>query len=76
MLMLRSSPRVLAHYLAAVDVITRIDEELAPVQKLVHRVGDGGAGLKGDERAVGTVLDLTLVRLVLLESVSHDRLAL
>ena len=68
--------RVLADNHAAVDLLARLDEEPAAVQKLVHRVGHGLARLQGDEGAVDPHLDVALVGLVVLEAVRDDRLAL
>ena len=69
-------PGMLPDYLAAIDLLSWFDKELAPVQELVHRIGDGISGLQRNQGPVGTVVDLSLERLVLLVPVSHYRLAL
>ena len=67
---------MLAYHLACVDFLARVDEELAAVLQLVYRVCVGRARLHGYHAAVHAAGDVSLVRLVLLEAVSHDSLAL
>ena len=65
-----------AHYLTAVNLFTRIDEELATILKLVNRVSIGCTCLHCNHRTVHTAYYLALIRLILLEAVSHNGLAL
>ncbi len=65
-----------ADNLTGVDLLARVDEELAAVLQLVNRVGVGRARLHRYHRAVKAAGNISLVRLVLLEAVSHNRLAL
>ena len=67
---------VLAYHLTCVHFLTRINEELAAILQLVDRVSIGCAGLERNHRTVHTACNLALVRLVLLEAVGHDSLAL
>ena len=67
---------VLADDHAAVDFLARLDKEAAAVQELVHRIRNGLTRLQGDEGTVGAHLDIALVRLIILEAVRDNRLAL
>lgn len=67
---------MLAYYLTAVDFLTRIDEELAAILQLVDGISVCCTGLHGYHRTVHTTYYLALVRLILLETVCHDGLAL
>ena len=67
---------VLAYHLSRVDFLSRVNEEFSPVLQLVYGVGVGGARLHGYHRAIRSALNVALVRLVLLEAVSHDGFAL
>ena len=62
---------MLSDHLSGIDVFSRLHEEAAPVEQLVHGVCYGLACLQGDERAVVAALYFTLERLVLLEAVRH-----
>ena len=65
----------LAHDLSGVDLFLGEDEEAAAVLQLVDGVGVSRAAFHGDERAVGTTLDVAFPGLVLEEAVGHYGLA-
>ena len=67
---------MLAHHLSGVDIHSRVDEEAAPVLELVHRIRNRNSRLKGYQGTVCPALDITLVWFIVLEPVSHNRLAL
>ena len=67
---------MLADNLAGINLDTRLDEETPAVLKLVHRVGHRNTGFERHQRTVSPALDVTLVRLVILEAVSDDSLSL
>ena len=62
--------------LTHIDIFTWIDEELTTVLQLINSVGKGITGFKSNHRTVGTALDISLIGLILLETVSHDSLTL
>ena len=67
---------MLAHHLAAVNLLARLHEEAAAVEQLIHRISHGLPRLERHERTVGAHFNLTLERLVILETVCHHRFAL
>ena len=67
---------VLTHHHAGINLGLRIDEELSTVLKVVNGVGHRSAGVHRNQRAVRTAADLTLVWLVVLESMRHNGLSL
>ena len=67
---------VLSHYLSTIDILARVDEELATILQLVDGVSVGIARLKGYHRTIGAALYVALVWLILLETMRHDCLAL
>ena len=67
---------MLANHLTGIDFLTRIDEELTAILQLVDGISIGSTRLHSNHRTVGTTDDLALIRLILLEAVSHNSLAL
>ena len=67
---------VLTYNLAGINFLSRIDEEFSTILQLVYTVGISCSCLHGNHRTVDTTYDFALVRLILLEAVSHDSLAL
>ena len=67
---------VLANHLTHIDILTWVDEELAAILELVDSIGEGITCLEGYHRTIHTTLNLALIRLILLEAVRHDGLAL
>ena len=67
---------MLAYHLTGIDILTGIDEELAAILQLIDGVSEGIAGIHGDHGTIDAALDLALVRLILLEAMGHDGLAL
>ena len=67
---------MLSYNLAGIHLVLRFYEELAPILQMVYGICIGIAALQGNQRTVGTAVYLALERLVLLEAVRHDGLAL
>ena len=67
---------MLTDHLSHIDVLTWIDEELTTVLQLINSIGEGVTRLQGNHRTIHAALNLTLVRLVLLEAVCHNGLTL
>ena len=65
-----------ANHLPGIDILTRINEELSTILQLIDGIGKGVTCIHGNHRTIDTTLYLTLVRLILLETVGHDGLAL
>ncbi len=57
---------------AHVDLFARLDDHRAAVFQVEHGVGNGFTGLVGQQNAVGTTSDFTLVRLIVVEQAVHD----
>ena len=66
---------VFTHQHTAVNRIAGSDEEDAAFFERLQGERGGGAGIHGNERARGAVLDFTGVRRVFLEQVGHDTVA-
>ena len=67
---------VLTYHLTGINLILRVHKELAAVLQFVKCVSKYSTGLHGNHRTVGTALNVTLVRLLLLEAVCHHSLTL
>ena len=67
---------MLAHHLTGIDLLARVDEELAAVLEFVDGIGVGGARLQGYHGAIGAAHDVALIGLVLLIAMGHDGLTL
>ncbi len=67
---------MLTYDLAAVNLLTWVDEELTTILKLIDGVSVSGTCLQGNHATVAATANLALVWLILLEAVSHDSLAL
>ena len=67
---------MLANNLTIVNLLTWIDEELTTILKFVDRISIGSTSLHSNHRTVGTANNITLVWLILFETVSHDSLTL
>ena len=65
---------MLTYNLAAVNLLTRVDEELTTILQLIDGVSKGSTGFERNHATVRTAADFTLVWLILLEAVSHDSL--
>ena len=64
-----------AHYLAHVYGYARAYEHAAPILSVKEAVAVGIAGLGADKAAVGTLLDISLIRLILVEYAAHYAVA-
>ena len=67
---------MLTNNLAAVNLLTWVDEELTAILQLIDGVSIGSTCLQRNHATVGTAGNLALVWLILLEAVSHDSLTL
>ena len=63
---------VFADDLTHIDVLARVDEELAAILQLVDSVCKGIARIHGNHGTIDAALNLAFIGLVLLEAVSHD----
>ena len=66
---------VLAYHLPRVHFLARVDEEPSAVLQFVQRVGVCRAAFHRYQRTVVALHYLALVRLILIETVRHNRLA-
>lgn len=64
-----------AHYLAHVYGYARAYEHAAAILSVKEAVAVGLAGLGADKAAVGTLLDISLIRLILVEYAAHYAVA-
>ena len=67
---------MLADNLTCIDLILRLDEETAAVLQMVDGIGVGITALQGNEGAVYASVYVALIRLVFLEAMGDDGLAL
>ena len=67
---------MLTDNLSHIDILAWIDKEFATVLQLVNGICKGVARFESYHRTVDTALNISLVGLILLESVSHDGLTL
>ena len=69
-------PGMLADNLASVNLLARLYEEPAAIEKLIHRVSNCFASLQRDQRSIGSHVDISLVWLVILEPMCNNGLSL
>ena len=67
---------MLAHNLSGINLITRINKELATILQFIDAIGESRSCLHSNHGTIHTTFNLAFIWLVLFETVRHDGLSL